>query len=61
MAPALTSLVTTAPAPTMAPSPMVTPGRMVALAPMEAPLVLNIGALNHSSWGNVVPVTVMKP
>ena len=32
MAPALTSLVTTAPAPTMAPSPMATPGMAVALA-----------------------------
>src|SRR6185436_1896601 len=37
MAPAGTSLVTTAPAPTSAPAPMVTPPMMVALLPMEAP------------------------
>src|ERR1019366_231921 len=39
-----TSLVTTAPAPTMSFSPMVSPGRMVALAPMDAPRLTRVRA-----------------
>ena len=37
-----TSFVTTAPAAIIAFSPITTPGRMVALAPMEAPLLIRI-------------------
>ena len=44
-----TSLVTTAPAPTIAPSPIVTPARMVALEPTDAPFRMNVGTTFQSA------------
>ena len=43
-----TSLVTTAPAPTIAPSPMVTPAKIVAEDPIEAPFFTRVGTTFQS-------------
>src|SRR5262249_32011057 len=45
-----TSLVTTAPAPTMAPFPTVTPGRIVELVPMSAHARTRTGLISRSVW-----------
>ena len=58
-----TSLVTTAPAPTIAPSPMVTPGTTVTAAPSHTLRPITIGAGTMSArrsgsmaWSSVVSV-----
>src|SRR5207302_3212150 len=51
-APAGTSLVTTAQAPTIAPSPMVTPFRMVARAPIQTPSPMRTGRLSRPRPGS---------
>src|SRR5439155_19702867 len=51
-APAGTSRVTTAQAPTMAPSPILTPFRIVALAPIQTPSPMRTGRLSRSRPGS---------
>src|SRR4030065_1555152 len=55
-----TSLVTTAPAPTIAYSPIVTPARMVALEPMDAPFLTRVGTTFQSSSVCVLPPIVVE-
>src|SRR5262249_23634487 len=55
-----TSLVTTAPAPTIAPSPMVTPARMTAPLPIDARLLTRVGTTFQSASVCSAPPVVAR-